>query len=134
MLVLVPAGKLAVLLRHVGHICEGKFMDVKGRIVSNRKGLPLWAMIAIVLLGWNEVMIILRNPLYLIICAAMALTAYLAWCLLYSDSLLNHFFRRFPQVMPKPILEDVSWSSAQDSQRAHMKRDSQSINEFYTGA
>lgn len=116
LLVLIPAGRLAVLLRHAGHICEGKFTDVKGRVVSNRRGLPLWAIVALIFFGWNEVMMVLRSPLYLFIVCSFSIAAYLMYCFLYSDTLLATFFRRFPQVMPKPIIHNRSWEQDESPQ------------------
>jgi hypothetical protein len=39
---------------------------------ANRRGAPVWALIAILLLGWNELVAVLWNPLYLIIGVVVA--------------------------------------------------------------
>lgn len=42
------------------------------RAASNRTP-PLWAIVAMVLLGWNEFFAVLRNPLWLLVFAALLL-------------------------------------------------------------
>jgi hypothetical protein len=48
---------------------------------ANRRGAPVWALLAIALLGWNELVAVLWNPLYLIL---GVLVAVFGWQL-YSE-------------------------------------------------
>jgi len=40
---------------------------------ADRRGAPVWALLAIAMLGWNELVAVLWNPLYLIVGAVLAL-------------------------------------------------------------
>lgn len=60
--------------------CQALSTQQANRLASSRAP-PLWALLAIVMLGWNEFMAVLWNPVYLI----LAVAALLFFKTLYSE-------------------------------------------------
>eukprot|EP00878_Enallax_costatus_P007274 GHUV01007620.1.p1 GENE.GHUV01007620.1~~GHUV01007620.1.p1 ORF type:complete len:669 (+),score=286.68 GHUV01007620.1:963-2969(+) len=46
-------------------------MTQQANLMAGKRSAPIWALLAIVFLGWNEFMVVLWNPLYLIIGAVL---------------------------------------------------------------
>jgi hypothetical protein len=43
------------------------YLEAKRSVVSTTAKIPTWAIAAMVFLGWNEFMTIIRNPLYMVL-------------------------------------------------------------------
>lgn len=43
------------------------YLEAKRSVVSTTSKIPSWAIVMIIILGWNEFMTILKNPIYLVL-------------------------------------------------------------------
>jgi hypothetical protein len=43
------------------------YLEAKRSVVSTTAKIPSWAIVAMIFLGWNEFMTIVRNPLYMVL-------------------------------------------------------------------
>jgi hypothetical protein len=43
------------------------YLEAKRSVVSTTAKIPTWAIAAMIFLGWNEFMTIIRNPLYMVL-------------------------------------------------------------------
>lgn len=62
-------------------LCEATFIDTKRSVTASKTHVPLWVIILLVVLGWNEFMTILRNPLYLILGLILGTAVYFIYML-----------------------------------------------------
>lgn len=56
-------------------------MEAKRSIVSTTAKIPSWAIAAMVFLGWNEFMAIIRNPIYLVFFILLVTFGYVIFAL-----------------------------------------------------
>ncbi|OMH78541.1 Protein SEY1 [Zancudomyces culisetae] len=52
------------------------FLEAKRAVVMTKTQVPYWAVIMMILLGWNEAMVVLFNPLYLVVLALLGATVF----------------------------------------------------------
>ncbi|KAG0750165.1 hypothetical protein G6F57_002157 [Rhizopus arrhizus] len=61
--------------------CDAFYLEAKRSIVSTTAKIPSWAIAAMVFLGWNEFMAIIRNPIYLILFVLLITFGYVIFAL-----------------------------------------------------
>ncbi|KAJ2908336.1 Dynamin-like GTPase that mediates homotypic ER fusion [Coemansia aciculifera] len=66
-LVLVAAGRQRDLAKRFAREADALFMEAKRSVVATHGRVPPWVLVLLVLLGWNEAMAVLFNPVYLVL-------------------------------------------------------------------
>ncbi|PIA15728.1 root hair defective 3 GTP-binding protein [Coemansia reversa NRRL 1564] len=74
-LTLISGSRLRDLARRFGREADALYLEAKRALVATQSHVPPWVLVLLVLLGWNEAMTILFNPLYLVLTALVAGTA-----------------------------------------------------------
>lgn len=77
---------------------ELQFIDAKRSIVRTTSKVPTWFIVLTIVLGYNEFVSLIKNPLYLIIGVVLAVTFYV----LYSTNLIKPVIR-----ISKVVIDDV---------------------------
>ncbi|KAJ2190373.1 Dynamin-like GTPase that mediates homotypic ER fusion [Coemansia sp. RSA 532] len=75
-LVLISASRQRELGKRFGREADALYLEAKRAMVTTQNHVPVWVMVLLVLLGWNEAMTILFNPLYLVLTALIAGSAF----------------------------------------------------------
>ncbi|KAJ2219842.1 Dynamin-like GTPase that mediates homotypic ER fusion [Coemansia sp. RSA 520] len=75
-LVLISASRQRELGKRFGREADALYLEAKRAMVTTQNHVPVWVMVLLVLLGWNEAMTILFNPLYLVLTALVAGSAF----------------------------------------------------------
>ncbi|KAJ2660742.1 Dynamin-like GTPase that mediates homotypic ER fusion [Coemansia sp. RSA 1199] len=75
-LVLISASRQRELGKRFGREADALYLEAKRAMVTTQNHVPVWVMVLLVLLGWNEAMAILFNPLYLVLTALIAGSAF----------------------------------------------------------
>lgn len=57
------------------------YLEAKRSVVSTTAKIPTWAIAAMIFLGWNEFMTIIRNPLYMVLFILSISFAYVIFAL-----------------------------------------------------
>ncbi|KAK5937997.1 Dynamin-like GTPase that mediates homotypic ER fusion [Knufia obscura] len=68
---------------------EGVFMEAKRSTVSGIQSVPLYFYVILLALGWNELVAVLRNPVYFIFLALLGVGAYVTWTLNLWGPMMN---------------------------------------------
>ncbi|KAJ1666874.1 Dynamin-like GTPase that mediates homotypic ER fusion [Coemansia sp. RSA 1813] len=68
-LTLISPARQRELAKRFGREADALYLEAKRAMVTTQNHVPIWVMVLLVLLGWNEAMTILFNPLYLILTA-----------------------------------------------------------------
>ncbi|WFD23561.1 Dynamin-like GTPase that mediates homotypic ER fusion [Malassezia equina] len=58
---------------------DAYFVEAKRSMVSSMARVPVWVYVVMVLLGWNEAMAIIRNPVYCTLLCLLLAGAYVTW-------------------------------------------------------
>ncbi|KAJ2806820.1 Dynamin-like GTPase that mediates homotypic ER fusion [Coemansia guatemalensis] len=74
-LTLISASRLRDLGRRFGREADALYLEAKRALVATQNRVPPWVLVLLVVLGWNEAMTILFNPIYLVLTALVAGTA-----------------------------------------------------------
>lgn len=75
--VLVKPSRLAQLEARFKREADASYVEAKRSMVSSVSQIPVWMYGALVVLGWNEAMAVLFNPLYFAMLLVLAATAYI---------------------------------------------------------
>jgi len=75
-LVIIETSKKKMLLNRFRNTVEILYIDAKHSVVSTTSEIPIWMFIVIIVLGWNEFMAVLRNPIYFLLVVIGLVTAY----------------------------------------------------------
>ena len=67
---------------------DALFVEAKRGTVSGMAQVPAWVYVALVVLGWNEAMAVLRSPVYFTLLCLVLTGAYFVWRLNLSGPLL----------------------------------------------
>jgi len=65
-----------MLLNRFRNTVEILYIDAKHSVVATTSEIPYWMFIVIIILGWNEFMAVLRNPIYFILLIISITTVY----------------------------------------------------------
>ncbi|KAI9137279.1 RHD3/Sey1 [Paraphysoderma sedebokerense] len=76
---LLPASKLADLQTRFKRETDTIYIEAKRSVVSTTAKIPQWVIIVLIILGWNEAMTILTNPMYFFGFFLAAGGGYLLW-------------------------------------------------------
>ncbi|KAK5101207.1 Dynamin-like GTPase that mediates homotypic ER fusion [Lithohypha guttulata] len=68
---------------------EGVFVEAKRSTVSGMQSVPLYFYAILLALGWNELVAVLRNPVYFIFLAMLGAAAYVTWTLNLWGPIMN---------------------------------------------
>ncbi|KAJ1904699.1 Dynamin-like GTPase that mediates homotypic ER fusion [Coemansia sp. IMI 209127] len=68
-LTLISPARQRELGKRFGREADALYLEAKRAMVTTQNHVPVWVMVLLVVLGWNEAMTILFNPLYLILTA-----------------------------------------------------------------
>ncbi|KAJ1727421.1 Dynamin-like GTPase that mediates homotypic ER fusion [Coemansia biformis] len=74
-LTLIPAGRARELAKRFGREADALYLEAKRAMVTTQNHVPAWVLVLLLVLGWNEAMTILFNPLYLVLTALVGGTA-----------------------------------------------------------
>lgn len=55
------------LKENIKRDAEAMFLDAKRALVSGSGSIPIWVIILLIILGWNEFIAIISSPFYLIL-------------------------------------------------------------------
>jgi len=75
-LVIIEPSKKKMLLNRFRNTVEILYIDAKHSVVATTSEIPYWMFIVIIILGWNEFMAVLRNPIYFILLIISITTVY----------------------------------------------------------
>ncbi|TXT04042.1 uncharacterized protein COLE_07739 [Cutaneotrichosporon oleaginosum] len=75
--VLVKASRLSQLEARFKREADAAYVEAKRSMVSSISQIPMWIYGALVVLGWNEAMAVLFNPLYFAMLLVAAASAYI---------------------------------------------------------
>jgi hypothetical protein len=95
---ILEPSKKKILLNRFRNTVEVLYIDAKHSVVSTQTEIPYWMFILIIILGWNEFMAVLRNPLYFLFIAAFGITFYA----LYRTNMLQPLLK-----IIRSILRDI---------------------------
>ena len=70
---------------------DAYYVEAKRSTVSSIAQIPYWMYGVLVVLGWNEAMVVLFNPLYLTFTFMALVTAYVFTYIFYIDEGRTHF-------------------------------------------
>ncbi|CAO3701686.1 unnamed protein product [Rhizopus stolonifer] len=92
------------------------YLEAKRSIVSTTAKIPTWAIAAMVFLGWNEFMTVLRNPLYMILFVLMIAFGYVIFALnLWGplERIISTVFGEATRIAKERIAEGVEKAKEQ---------------------
>lgn len=75
-LVLISSGRQRELAKRFGREADALYLEAKRAMVATQNRVPVWVLVLLVLLGWNEAMAVLFNPLYLVVVAIVGGAAF----------------------------------------------------------
>ncbi|KAG1055837.1 hypothetical protein G6F43_002231 [Rhizopus delemar] len=76
-LVVLSKGKQVDISNRFKQESDAFYLEAKRSVVTTTTELPTWAIVAIIFLGWNEFMVILKNPYYLALCIVCIVICYI---------------------------------------------------------
>lgn len=71
---------------------EVMFLDAKRALVSGTGPIPIWVIILLVVLGWNEFVAIVSSPIYLLLTLIIISSLFIAHHLHLSGPLMNFVY------------------------------------------
>jgi protein SEY1 len=74
---LLSPTKQADLTTRFKRAADALYLEAKNSTISSISNIPSWFYILLLVLGWNELMAVLRNPLWIVLFAIMAGGGYL---------------------------------------------------------
>ncbi|KAJ1960459.1 Dynamin-like GTPase that mediates homotypic ER fusion [Dipsacomyces acuminosporus] len=75
-LLLISPARGRELSKRFAREADALFLEAKRAMVSTQNHIPVWAIVVMIILGWNEAMTILFNPVYLILVALVGGAAF----------------------------------------------------------
>ncbi|KAG0750155.1 hypothetical protein G6F23_000424 [Rhizopus arrhizus] len=76
-LVVLGKGKQVDISNRFRQESDAFYLEAKRSVITTTTELPTWAIVAIIFLGWNEFMAILKNPYYLALCIVCIVICYI---------------------------------------------------------
>ncbi|KAJ2720372.1 Dynamin-like GTPase that mediates homotypic ER fusion [Coemansia sp. Benny D115] len=76
-LVLISPARGREVGKRFGREADALYLEAKRSMVATQNHVPMWVIALIVLLGWNEAMTVLFNPLYLVLVALLGGAAFI---------------------------------------------------------
>jgi len=73
---IIEASKKKMLLNRFRNTVEILYIDAKHSVVATKSEIPYWMFIIIIILGWNEFMAVLRNPIYFLLALISIISVY----------------------------------------------------------
>ncbi|KAJ2784518.1 Dynamin-like GTPase that mediates homotypic ER fusion [Coemansia javaensis] len=70
-LALISGSRARELAKRFGREADALYLEAKRAMVTTQNHVPAWVLVLLVVLGWNEAMVILFNPLYLVLVAML---------------------------------------------------------------
>ncbi|GJJ68409.1 protein SEY1 [Entomortierella parvispora] len=103
---------------------DASFVEAKRSVVSTQVKVPYWVGVALIILGWNEFMAILMNPLYLSLTLMLGLPFGILWYLDLLPLVQRIGWKAYDQAMEfgREKLRDVVHSSEPVLVRAPQQR------------
>lgn len=77
------------LANRVRRAADAAYIEAKRGTVSSMAQVPLWVYVALVVLGWNEGMAVLRSPVYFTLLCMVLAGVYVTWRLNLTTPLLT---------------------------------------------
>lgn len=71
---------------------EVMFLDAKRALVSGSGSIPIWIIILLVVLGWNEFIAIISSPIYLLLSMIIISSLFIIHHLHLSGPLMNFVY------------------------------------------
>jgi protein SEY1 len=68
---LLPPAKQAALTSRFKRASDTVYLEAKNSTISSIARIPPWFYVLLVVLGWNELMVVLRNPVLLVLVVVM---------------------------------------------------------------
>jgi hypothetical protein len=78
-MVLINQVRLQSIRERFGRETDSLFLEAKRATVISRTVIPPWFIFLTVILGWNEIMVILRNPMLTLLFAIGLAASYAIW-------------------------------------------------------
>ncbi|KAJ2516617.1 Dynamin-like GTPase that mediates homotypic ER fusion [Coemansia sp. RSA 1939] len=75
-LTLVSPARQRELAKRFAREADALYLEAKRAMVATQSHVPAWVLVLLVVLGWNEAMAILFNPLYLVLAALVGGSAF----------------------------------------------------------
>jgi hypothetical protein len=63
-LILLPTSKLGVILKRFQKEADTSFIEAKRSMTTSTTQIPMWFIVLTLLLGWNEILMVLKSPLF----------------------------------------------------------------------
>jgi hypothetical protein len=92
---ILEPSKKKILLNHFRNTVEILYIDAKHSVVSTQKEIPYWMFIILIILGWNEFMTVLHNPIYFLFIAIVLVSIYA----LYRTHMIQPLLKIFRSIM-----------------------------------
>ncbi|ORX57143.1 root hair defective 3 GTP-binding protein [Piromyces finnis] len=73
---IIEPSKKKMLINRFRNTVEILYIDAKHSVVSTKAEIPYWMFIVIIVLGWNEFMAVLHNPVYFLLALIAGITVY----------------------------------------------------------
>eukprot|EP00775_Hariotina_reticulata_P006126 gene6126-6365_t len=106
----------------------------QANLLANKRSAPVWALAAILFLGWNEFMVVVWNPLYLLLAGALFLFCWQMYSELDVDAELQrgpvmgllNIWNKLGGVLQKVMAHNLEWLQHLGSSAVEMIADSMS--------
>lgn len=92
MLILIPPSKFGTMKTRFRKEADSTFIEAKRAMTATVTQIPWWFIGLTIALGWNELMLILRSPLFFLTLAIIASTVYVIYSLGLSKAILSISF------------------------------------------
>jgi hypothetical protein len=79
MLVVINASKQKAIKERFGREMDSLYMEAKRATVANQASIPMWLYFVLLVLGWNEIMMVLRNPILTLLVILIVTVSYMAY-------------------------------------------------------
>lgn len=87
--VVLSERRMAELAQRLRRDADAYYLEAKRSTVSSMSQVPMWMYVLLLFLGWNELMAVVRNPLYFTLLCLLLAGAYVTWRLNLSTPLLT---------------------------------------------
>jgi hypothetical protein len=113
---ILDPGKVSLLKDQLFKEAELTFKEAKRSLMATTNHIPPWLIGLLVILGWNELVMILSSPLYLFITVILLLLVYFIRFLQYFPPLNNAFWDTWNTIRSKVLDVIVQGLQPPDSQ------------------
>jgi hypothetical protein len=104
------------------------FLDVKRSMLRTTTRIPPWLIVALLVLGWNQLRTLLSSPFYLLILLTLSIAAYMIYALNLCGPLVHlgkviahEFIKGFQNKMSGIFATQTSSSSMNFQFKEHAK-------------